>query len=197
MRTTVGYTGGTAVTPDYHTIGDHSEAIRIEFDPQKISYARLLEVFWDSHDPGYDVYNRQYRNAVFYLNGEQQQEVAASRKRVADIAHEKVFTAIEPAGEFFAAEDYHQKYLLRQATGIFREFQDIYPDAAGLTASTAAARVNGYLGCNGEPGNLQRELDQLGLSKQMQARLVEHVVSSCEHFAGLTCPARNEMDVGL
>ena len=190
VRTTVGYTGGTTATPNYHKIGNHSEAIRIEFDPQKISYAQLLEVFWASHDPGDDVYSRQYRNAVFYLNERQQVEAEASRKRQAEVAHSQVFTALEPAGEFFAAEDYHQKYLLRKATGILREFQAIYPDATGVTASTAAARINGYLGCNGEPEALQRELDQLGLSEQMQARLVEHVASSCDHFSGLTCPSR-------
>lgn len=190
VRTTVGYTGGTTDTPNYHKIGNHSEAIRVEFDPQRISYAQLLEVFWASHDPGDDVYSRQYRNAVFYLNETQREEAEASRKAMAEIAHERVFTALEPAGEFFAAEDYHQKYLLRKAAGIFREFQAIYPDAANFAASTAAARINGYLGCNGEPEDLQRELDQLGLSVQMQTRLVEHVASSCDQFAGLTCPSR-------
>lgn len=191
MRTTVGYAGGTTESPGYYSIGDHSETIRVEFDPQRISYAQLLEVFWDSHDPGYDVYSRQYRNAIFYLNEKQRNEAEASRRRVAGLAHSKIFTVIEPAGKFFVAEDYHQKYLLRKATGIFREFQAIYPDAASLAASMAAARINGYLGCYGEPEELQRELEQLGLSRQMQARLVEHVTTSCDHFAGLTCPARN------
>jgi peptide-methionine (S)-S-oxide reductase len=55
VRTEVGYTGGTAAQPTYRNIGDHSEAIRIEFDPHKVSYTELLEVFWASHDPGADV----------------------------------------------------------------------------------------------------------------------------------------------
>ena len=191
MRTTVGYTGGTTETPDYHKIGDHSEAIRIEFVPKKVSYAQLLEVFWASHDPGYDAYNRQYRSVVFYLNERQKKEATASRERIADAALYDVFTAVEPAGKFFDAEDYHQKYLLRKATGILQEFQVIYPEPENFIASTAAARINVYLGCNGESEVLQRELDQLGLSTQMQERLVQHVSSSCDHFAGLTCPARN------
>lgn len=191
MRTTVGYSGGTTETPNYRKIGDHSETIRVEFDPQQLGYEQLLAIFWQSHDPGYDVYSRQYRNAIYYLNERQKEEAEASRKRVADSARYKVVTAIEPAGEFFAAEDYHQKYLLRKATGILQEFQAIYPEPVSFTASTAAARINGYLGCNGEPEVLQRELDQLGLSPQMEKRLVEHVSSSCDHFAGLTCPVRN------
>ncbi len=105
-------------------------------------------------------------------------------------ARDEIVTAIEQAGEFFAAEDYHQKYLLRRATGILQEFQKIYPDDSSLTASTAAAHINGYLGCNGESSVLEMELPNLGLSPQMQARLVEHVTSSCDRFVGLTCPAQ-------
>ena len=150
----------------------------------------MLDVFWESHDPGYDVYSRQYRNAVFYLNETQRNEAEASRRRVAKDARDEIVTAIEPAGEFFAAEDYHQKYLLRKAAGILQEFQEIYPEDSSLTASTAAAHINGYLGCNGEVSVLEMELPELGLSPQMQARLVEHVTASCDRFAGLTCPAQ-------
>ena len=191
MRTAVGYTGGTTEVPDYHKIGDHSEAIRVEFDPQRVSYVQLLEIFWESHDPSYDAYSRQYRNAIYSLDEVQKKEAEASRKSVANAARYKVATAIEPAGEFFTAEDYHQKYLLRKATGILQELQAIYPEPESFIASTAAAHINGYLGCNGKPEDLQRELDQLGLSPQMQERLVQHVSSSCDHFAGLTCPTRN------
>lgn len=186
----MGYAGGTTVSPDYHHIGDHSESIRIEFDPQKLGYSQLLDIFWASHDPGYDVYSRQYRNAIFYQDESQKKKAEASRENLAGSSHNGIFTAIEPAGEFFAAEDYHQKYLMRKATGILQEFQSIYPDPEAFVTSTAAARINGYLGCNGEPGILEEEIEQLGLSKQMQTLLVEHVTSSCERFAGLTCPSQ-------
>jgi hypothetical protein len=176
-------------SPDYHHIGDHSETILIEFDPQRVSYAQLLEIFWESHDPGYDVYSRQYRNAIFYLNGKQRETAEASREEIAGASRGGIYSVVEPAGEFYTAEDYHQKYLLRKATGIFRELQTIYPDVESFTASTAAAHINGYLGCNGEREELERELDQLGLSRKMQERLVEHVAFSCDSFAGLTCPA--------
>lgn len=185
----VGYTGGTSAAPDYHHLGDHSEAVRVEFDPQQITYARLLEVFWASHDPTYAAYSRQYRSAIFYLDKAQRREAENSRRQVAATASGRVVTAVEPAGEFFAAENYHQKYLLRQAAGFFEEFRDLYPDTAAFTASTAAARVNGYLGCNGERGALEADLPRLGLSAKMQARLVEYVSASCSGFAGVTCPA--------
>lgn len=188
MRTAVGYSGGTTESPNYHKIGDHSETLLVEFDPEIISYEDLLGVFWESHDPEAESYLRQYRNAIFTMSEEQQKTAEKSRKQLAETTHRPVYTAIEPAGKFYIAEDYHQKYLLRKSGGIFRELQEIYPDAADFTASTAAARINGYLGCNGDREQLTRELDQLGLSVQMQERLVEHVSSSCSRFAGLTCP---------
>lgn len=103
--------------------------------------------------------------------------------------HNEVYTVVEQAGEFYAAEDYHQKYLLRKADLILREFQAIYPDTKELTASTAAARINGYLGCNGEVDVLRKELPQLGISLRMQEMLVEHATTSCDNFSGLTCPS--------
>lgn len=161
----------------------------MEFDPGQVSYADLLKVFWQSHDPGYDAYLRQYRNAVFYLNDEQRQQAEASLKTIANAYPGVVSTRVEPAGVFYAAEDYHQKYLVRKARGILQEFQAIYPDPESLAASTAVARVNGYLGCNGQPEEFEKELTRLGLSRQMQELLVEHMTTSCDRFTGLTCPA--------
>ena len=161
----------------------------MEFDPAQVSYLELLEVFWDSHDPGYDPYLRQYRNAVFYLNEDQRQLAEESLIAVQGSSRGKVATVVEPAGEFYVAEDYHQKYLIRKAKGILQEYQAIYPDQENLVASTAVARVNGYLGCNGQPEEVEKELTRLGLSRQMQELLVEHMATSCDRFSGLTCPA--------
>jgi len=170
-------------------IGDHSEVIRVEFDPAVVSYKQLLDVFWESHDPEYHSLNRQYRNATFYLTEVQRHEATSTLKAIEDTARNTVFTVIEPAGEFYVAEDYHQKYLLHKARGILHELQAIYPESQQLIASTAAARINGYLGCNGELEALAKELPDLGLSRQMQELMVEHVTSSCDQFSGLTCPA--------
>jgi len=147
-----------------------------------------LKVFWESHDPENKAYLRQYRNAIFTLNDAQRVAAIESKRQLADTTHRPVYTAIETAGEFYAAEDYHQKYLLRKSGGIYREIREIYPDAADFTASTAAARINGYLGCNGNREQLSRNLGRLGLSVEMQENLVERVTNSCSHFAGLTCP---------
>ena len=154
-----------------------------------VSYKQLLDVLWDSHDPEYNAYSSQYRNAIFTLTENQRREAEVSLEKMKGIANNAVFTVVEPAGEFYAAEDYHQKYLLRKASGIFQELQAIYPGSLRLTASTAATKINGYLGCNGKLEVLEKELPLFGLSQAMQELLVEHVSANCDKFSGLTCPS--------
>jgi peptide-methionine (S)-S-oxide reductase len=119
-KTEVGYEGGTLDNPTYedvcsHTTG-HAEVVQVTYDPERISYDDLLQVFWGKHDPtqinrqGWDV-GDQYRSAIFFHDPEQ--EEAAARSKAEEQAHHKhpVVTQIEPAGTFYVAEDYHQQYL--------------------------------------------------------------------------------------
>ena len=116
-----GYTGGTAENPSYHDVCSgrtgHAEAVRIDFDPDAVSYRRLLELFFTTHDPttlnrqGPDV-GTQYRSAVFHHDEEQRR---AAEEVIADFAERKVWpdpivTEIAPLGPFYEAEDYHQQY---------------------------------------------------------------------------------------
>ncbi len=170
-------------------MADHTETVRVEFNPQEISYLELLDIFWAGHDPGYNSSYRQYRNAIFYLNDQQRKQAEQSRDKVAIAQGGAVQTDIEPVSQFYPAEDYHQKYYLRNAKALFSELKAVYPDDKQLAASTAAARVNGYLGCNGTADELTREIGLLGLSYAAQKRLAEHLSSSCSSFKGFTCPA--------
>lgn len=114
-----GYTGGSVPDPTYKQVcsGDtgHAEAIRITFDPDLIGYANLLDIFFATHDPtqlnrqGNDV-GTQYRSAIFPQDEEQEREARGGIER-ADANHEgRVVTTIEPMGEWWPAEDYHQQY---------------------------------------------------------------------------------------
>lgn len=161
----------------------------VAYDPQQVGYEELLEIFWASHDPTSPVYSRQYRNAVFYRTEEQRRAALASLEAIREQHNAPVTTAIESAGRFYPAEDYHQKYYLQKHDRLFSELQRHYPDFSELVASTAAARLNGYLGCHGRREDLQRELGRLGLSAAAQNTLVEYVTTACRGFSGLTCPA--------
>lgn len=118
-----GYAGGDKDTANYYTVSSgesgHAEAIRIEYDPEKLSYDKLLEIFFDTHDPtqlnrqGNDV-GQQYRSAVFYADASQK---AAAEKKLKELADAKKFrrkivTTLEPLAEFYPAEQYHQDYAM-------------------------------------------------------------------------------------
>jgi peptide-methionine (S)-S-oxide reductase len=119
-KTEVGYEGGTLENPTYedvcsHTTG-HAEVVQVSYDPERISYEQLLDVFWAKHDPtqlnrqGYDI-GDQYRSVIFF-HDEEQQEAAVRSKAEEQTRHtHPVVTQLEPAGMFYVAEDYHQQYL--------------------------------------------------------------------------------------
>lgn len=123
--TSVGYTGGKTKNPTYedvcsHTTG-HAEAVVVEYDPKKVSYGKLLDVFWENHDStsgdrqGPDV-GDQYRSMVFTLDDAQQKEALASRDAFGVKLSKKITTRVEPIGAFYIAENYHQQYHEKTGT---------------------------------------------------------------------------------
>jgi peptide-methionine (S)-S-oxide reductase len=170
VRTRVGYAGGTTADPTYHRLGDHTESIEIDYDPEVITYDELLDVFWLDHDPRRPSYSRQYRSAIFYRTDEEQAAAEASRDRVAARVG-AVHTDIEPLRRFYRAEDYHQKYSLRARRSIMAEFRAMYPDDRDFVDSTAAARVNAWLGGCRDTAQVERELGSLGLTAGAQGEL--------------------------
>src|SRR5262245_61420150 len=117
---TSGYAGGKTENPTYQEVctGDtgHAEVIQIEYDPKKISYEDLLDVFWQAHDP--TTLNRQgadrgtqYRSVVLYQNDRQKQAAEASKKKAAAQFKDPIVTEIVPLTKFYAAEKYHQNYF--------------------------------------------------------------------------------------
>lgn len=163
VSTRVGYTGGTTADPTYLSIGDHSEAFQVVYDPDKISYEELLEQFWSNHNPCAPSWSTQYASALFYHNKKQLDAAMKSRKAEQAKRTLKIKTPIVAATTFYQAEDYHQKYYLRQNHKLAREFMKIYPDPQDFVRSTAAARINGYLGGHGRD-HLEETLPQLGLT---------------------------------
>ena len=146
--------------------------MQIEYDPAQISYQELLDVFWAGHAPTRPSWSRQYASIIFYHDEEQRRLAQASLAQYEARCRCRVQTEIVPFSEFYLAEDYHQKYYLRGSRSLMDEFAAIYPVAADFVNSTAAARVNGYLGGYGSPDQLQAEIRDLGLSPQAQRALL-------------------------
>jgi peptide-methionine (S)-S-oxide reductase len=122
VETVVGYTGGETANPSYQEVCSgrtgHAEAVQLQFDPARVSYDELLDMFWGLHDPttpnrqGPDV-GTQYRSAIFVHDAEQEAAANASKERLAQSGRYRrpVVTEIVPAGAFYRAEDYHQQYF--------------------------------------------------------------------------------------
>lgn len=122
VRTAVGYAGGSVDNPTYKQVCSdttgHAEVVLVEYDPRKVSYEELLEVFWTSHDPtqvnrqGPD-FGSQYRSAIFVYDEAQMEAAQQSKAALADSGRfdRKIATEITPAKTFWRAEEYHQQYL--------------------------------------------------------------------------------------
>lgn len=146
LRTRVGYAGGTAPSPTYRTLGDHTETLQIDFDPQMISYKELLDVFWNEHEPAARAYSRQYRSLILVHDELQQQIAEKSKAELEKLAGVKFHTAIEALRTFTLAENYHQKYYLRQRSSLMHDLQIAYPDEPAFIHATLSARLNAIAG---------------------------------------------------
>ncbi|HIF69202.1 MAG TPA: peptide-methionine (S)-S-oxide reductase MsrA [Candidatus Lambdaproteobacteria bacterium] len=119
---TSGYAGGAEPNPSYEAVctgnTGHAEVIQVEYDPETISYAELLDLFWGCHDPttpnrqGGDV-GTQYRSVILYHDAEQQAEAMRSKAAVASDFADRLVTEISPLSKFYPAETYHQGYYQR------------------------------------------------------------------------------------
>ncbi len=151
LSVTVGYTGGAKKNPTYEEVSSgttgHAEAVEIVYDPRKITYEKLLNVFWRNIDPVVkdrqfcDV-GRQYRSVIFTHNEEQKKAAEASRKILEESKRLKgpIYTEIVPASEFYRAEEYHQKYyqknpirynFYRQGCGRDARLRDLWGKEGG------------------------------------------------------------------
>jgi peptide-methionine (S)-S-oxide reductase len=163
----------------------------VEFDPSVISYAKLLEVFWASHDPRERPWKRQYMSAIIPRNDDQRTVAIWSRKREAARRNGRIYTEILPSAGFHPAEEYHQKYMLRGNTELMKEYEAMFPSFADFLASTAVTRVNGYVAGNGTCDSLRKELDGLGLSPAGRKRLEDILCTHGEkkgRSVGAACP---------
>jgi peptide-methionine (S)-S-oxide reductase len=122
LETSVGYSGGHYENPSYKDVctgkTGHAEVVRVKFDPERVSYEELLDVFWSEHNPttknrqGWDI-GTQYRSAIFYHDDEQKAVATESRDRLEASGRYRrpIVTEITQVSKFYPAEEYHQRYL--------------------------------------------------------------------------------------
>ena len=184
IRTRVGYAGGSKVNPSYYSLGDHTETVDLDYDPNVTDYAELLNIFWNNHDPC-TKQKRQYMSAIFYHDEEQKRLAEKTMEEMASKQSKSIATQILPATEFYVAEEwvvphaeknmkksellalcsYHQKYMLQHHPWLL-ESLNINPGEQ-LISSHVAARLNGYIGGYGKHSDFSAEGPKLGLNEKM------------------------------
>ena len=130
FATAVGYQGGHTPNPSYEEVCSgrtgHTEVVRVLFDPKRTSYAALLRIFWENHDPTQgmrqgNVAGTQYRSAIYLHSAEQRRAAEASRelyqKQLREAGHGEITSEVREAPPFYYAEDYHQQYLAKNPAG--------------------------------------------------------------------------------
>jgi peptide-methionine (S)-S-oxide reductase len=183
LRTRVGYAGGATQKPTYYGMGDHTEAIAIDFDPKVISYEKLLEYFWSGHRCGSNFGGSQYRNVVFY-HGDGQKKLAEKWRGIAakkqGIAEGQVKTGLFPATPFTYAEDYHQKHVLSRHPEVRAFLEKTYPGAKELADSMVATRLNAWLGAGYVTDRevLEKEIESYGLPEKLERYVLASVSKS-------------------
>ncbi len=164
-----------AADPTYRRIGDHTECIQVDFDPGRVSYEELLDVFFGMHNPARPAFSVQYASLVLAHDEAQRQAALEAVARYSALSGGPLATAVRVLDRFYVAEDYHQKYYLRQDRVLLREMESILgKDPSVLRESTAAARLNGYVAGAGSGLRLAEEIDQLGIGREAR-----------EHLAGI------------
>ena len=151
----------------------------MDFDPSVISYAQLVDLALASHDPRWKAHKAQYASLVL---AHDEQQLAVAQERTAHVSAAlgvPLATRVEPLKQFWLAEDYHQKYYLRNDRSLSADFKAMFDgDEVAFRDSTAAARVNGYVAGSGDRAQLAREIAFLGLSEPGRNRLITRVGDS-------------------
>lgn len=147
--------------------------MQLEYDPNRTTYSDLLTRFWKDHDPT-ALHKAQYMSAIFYHDEEQKKLAEQTRNEHQKTLRRPIVTKILPAKRFYDAEDYHQKYLLRQKPSLLKS---LGLNSVELINSSVAARLNGYMGGYGSLKDFEAEVDDLKIT-DAQADMMRKIISS-------------------
>lgn len=174
VRTRAGFAGGTAPGPTHTDPGDHLEAVRVEYDADRLSYTGLLDRFWAGHDPTQTASRRRYRHALMPQTRTQAERARHSREKWRANSGAEATIQIVDDATFVPAAPHHQNYKLRDDDRLMAAFQSLLPDEEALIRSPAATLTNSYVDGARPPERLDDDRERLGLPPDALARLRTH-----------------------
>lgn len=167
----MGYTGGTDPDPTYTHMGGHSETVDLRYDPSVVTYEDLLAIFWKYHDATSPT-SPQYRSAIYYHSQEQRRLAEKTLAEEASKTVKPICTAVEKASRFTNAENYHQKYFLRQHHKLL-QILDLSDE--DLITSHVATKLNGYLGRCGNKAQFEQDKENLKLTTKVRNYVEDYI----------------------
>ncbi|MFF2092801.1 peptide-methionine (S)-S-oxide reductase MsrA [Paenibacillus sp. NPDC058174] len=175
IRTAVGYAGGTTPAPTYREMGDHSETVQLQYDPNQLAFQQLVELFWQSHNPininGYK--GTQYMSLLFYHDEEQEEVIRQVIENRIKQGYDQPETRIAAYAAFYPAEDRHQKYYLQRYPDAMDKLTALYPDKQELYGSTLAARLNGLAKGYTSMERIRSELEDWNIGSGERMEMLE------------------------
>lgn len=172
IRTRVGFTGGKYPNPTYKNLGDHTETVDVDYDPNITSYEALLKMFWKNHNPSACA-KRQYMSAIFYHDEEQKSLAEIQLKELQKNTQAILQTEILKAETFYEAELYHQKYFLQNHKSLC---ESLGLKGSTIISSHAATRINGYVGGFGKVADFEDEWQKLGITEEQMEYIKQQIV---------------------
>lgn len=173
LRTRTGYAGGTLADPTYRQMGDHSESVELEYNPEILSYEQILRVFWDHHNPlninGYK--GRQYQSMLLYRSSGQKEAIDRVLEERRESGRGEPATEVHPLTTFHPAEEKHQKYYLKRHPDAVAKLLTLYPSRADMDESMLAARLNGLAKGFINRSRLLEEVEEWPLPQVEQTRI--------------------------
>lgn len=177
LRTRVGFAGGSKPNPTYRQMGDHTETVEVDFDPDILMYEDILRHFWRNHYPNRDNYKgRQYISLLRYHNEQQKEKIEDIKKEMEQELGEAIETEIAPYAGFTLAEERHQKYYLKRYPKALEQLKPLYPDSSLLIDSTFAARLNGFVKGYGNREALKQEIAEWNIEDSSKERLIRQLM---------------------
>ena len=143
--TKVGYSGGKKDNPTYESLGDHTEVLQIDYNSEEISYERILELFFEYHNPTRQSMTKQYMSVIFYHDDDQYKKAIEVRDRVEQERNIEILTEIMPYEKFYLAEFYHQKYYLQGFDYAMEILKERFPTPQEFLESPEVTKLNGKI----------------------------------------------------
>ncbi len=156
-------------------MGDHTESIQIDYDPETISYEQLLDVFWKNHNTSQQLFyrDRQYMSLLVYYNHSQKEKALRSKEKWEANIEKPIYTEFQPYSAFYIAEDYHHKYLLKRYKNVIASLRKLYSTHDELINGTMTARLNGFVRGKGSFADLKEEVNTWDISDERKSTVLE------------------------